>query len=124
MEHGQREKMLSYLDQLMIATKSTDINWVQANPSTFVWDNKEKRGRLVLQQVTQTPKLSKDGKLLFINTYVLQVLDSSGNQKLVLKGSSDDDINARLSSLFEQISNLKTQTAIDFLAAMLPETKA
>ncbi len=123
MDAGQRDKTLLYLDQLLTATKSGMAIWSEANPSTYVWQNKQKGGRIVLQKTGVSPTLKADGQLEISASYVLQALDRVGTPQLMLQGSDDTKIGERLSSLFEHIMHAKTQAAIDFLGSILPETK-
>jgi hypothetical protein len=122
MEPDQRNKTNEYLDQLLTATRSSIIRWDEANPTTFTWTNLEKGARIILQNVGSLPTINEGGQLTMRRRYLMQVVDTSGRQQLVLQGAEDEGINAKLDSLYENIQASKTKSAIDYLGSIIPKS--
>lgn len=121
MNKEQKAQVLSYIEKLVMGTRDKTLNWAEANPTTFVWVNKDNGGRIALQQLPTTAQLSSTG-VVMLTPYMLQGIDQSSAVQLVLQGSEDKDINTRLDELFEVIKNIKTQNSIDFLGSIIPSS--
>lgn len=121
MKTEQRGQMTSYIDQILDSTKLNKINWSNANPTTYVWDNTKNSGRLIVQQLGATPFFNADKKIGLRKNYLMQILDENGVQQLEIQGQFDQEFNAKLQALFEEIEYIKTQKALNFLGSILPQ---
>lgn len=120
-ETNQVDKIMAYLDRLTEATKLGQISWSEANPTTMVWENKDKGGRLVLQKLLNRLEIGDSGVQRVEGQYVLQGFDLDGKMQLVLKEKPDTSVNIKLKTLFEIATSMLFQKSIDFLGSIVPE---
>lgn len=118
-------EFIDYGNKLLDATRSGDIDWTKANPTTFVWEVKSpKRARVTLQQVDRRERDQATRALKTTRAYVFNVHDLAtgavANQRLSVSGTDDPEVNEILKTLFETIASGVTRKGLDFLKSVIP----
>lgn len=121
MEQNQLTEILAYLDQLLQGVKTGKLEWTEGNSATYVWERKEKGGRIVLQRIQAYTTVNDLGKLTMGNMYSMKVLTLDGKPQFALSGATQKDINAKMHDLFQAIETSNMQKGINFLSSLLQE---
>jgi hypothetical protein len=126
MPSPESDELSKYLDQLIEATRDGSMKWVEANPTTLVWDTRSPTpARLALQRFDQQLPVNLEGRtaLKKVTRHVLQVLDTSSHtptQRMMLSGTEDEELNDKLKSLFEAAKSAMVRQSFDFLKSIIP----
>jgi hypothetical protein len=120
-----------YIHGLIEATRSGQMNWMSANPTTYSWDTTTvapQQARLTLQRVehTEAPTI-EGGRVVQKKTisYVLQAYEIRGASavpRTTVIGAENPELDKQLESLFELISFQKKRQALDFLKSVVPKS--
>jgi hypothetical protein len=128
MPRSQTEQLLAYVDDLLKATSEGKIDWREANPTTYFWENPgPNSARLTLQQITVTVKISGPPSATSNaeerTFYVLTVNGlTSGSPDVTLKGQAlDAQINEKLGLIYKLIGADLERREIEFLRSTLPK---
>jgi hypothetical protein len=122
MEQNQLTEILAYLDQLLHGVKTGKLQWMEGNSTAYVWENKEKGGRIVLQRIQAYTTVNDLGKLTMGNMYSMKVLTLEGRPQFALSGATQKDVNAKMHDLFLAIETANMQKGINFLSSLLRES--
>jgi hypothetical protein len=126
MQTVESDELFGYLDQIVNVTKAGKINWVQANPTTYMWNfSTPQAGRVIIQKISAAETFKNPNGTPGIRPvvrFLLQAIDKTGGVKLALNGAENVAINQRLQSVFETIEATIAQRGIDFLKSIIPPT--
>jgi hypothetical protein len=121
-------ELRAYIDELIERTREGNLDWKEANASTFYWE----RGviaRLNLQRTERTvlkfPSNPQGGNKRETN-YILQAFEVAANQwsvRFVIDGTTDAGLNDSLGVLFEEVRALIYRRNMKFLKDLLPPRK-
>lgn len=124
MSSPESSEFKAYVEQLIEATRTGSMKWVEVNPTTFVWDTGEpQRARLTLQRVERVERVMIAGRLTQQKriTYLLSATDLRTNQtRLSLSGADDPDLNTAFENLYKLVIADKAHRNLEFLKSLLP----
>ena len=109
---------LSSIDNIIDATKNGTIDWITANPTTYVW-TPTSRSKVIVQRVQKTEWSTEQGRpgVRTIKRYVFRAIEDT-IQKLLLNGADDEQINKKLETLYNAIAGSVTRKGLDFLKSI------
>lgn len=119
-------QLLEYLDEVIGANSAGRIEWIQANPTTYIWDI-PRRARITLQQTTAVrgePVPGRPGvqKPVQVTTYVFQVQDQTNNTvRMQTQADQSSPLGKKLALLYDNITAKLTQKNLDFLKSLVPK---
>lgn len=110
----------SNLDKIIEDTKKDTIDWIRENPTTYVW-TPTARVKVIVQRVQKTLWWDQQGRpgVRTIKQYVFQVVEDSV-QKLLLNGADEKQVNEKLETLYNTITDSITRKGLDFLKSIPP----
>ena len=120
-----------YVERLIAATRSGEIKWVAANPTTYSWDTSPgvpQRAKLTLQRVEkQEPPSIQQGRVVtrVTRTYVLQALELTPTTTITratINSAEYPALNEQMASLFDWIASEKKRQELDFLKSVFPKS--
>jgi hypothetical protein len=123
-----KNELQGYLDELIAATRKGSIQWVAANPTTFLWDTgAELRGaRISLQRVDRTVPTTGIGGIRGMRrmaAYIFQAFEIEQG-RLVLRvsvdSSEDESVGKKLETLFDFIKTGVSRKGLEFLKDLIP----
>jgi hypothetical protein len=119
-----------YIQRLIEATRSGEMNWSPANPTTYSWDApvvNNQSARLTLQRVEQAePPTVSGGRLVQkkSTSHVLQAFEIRGANaisRVTIRGLDNPELDKQMESLYELIEYEKKRVALDFLKSVIPK---
>lgn len=128
METPELKELFSYLDEITTKTRGGTIEWVQANPTTYMWNvaRPPHPARVTIQRIDAREQFRNPNgtiTLRIVPRYVFQTIDlSSGGVKLSLNGTENSEVNEKLKGLYEAIQSTIARSGIDFLKSIIPPT--
>jgi hypothetical protein len=116
------DEVVTYLDQIIGATRNGQMEWGEANPTTFLWQTAQPTpGRMIIQRVDKTETQVSPLRVVTITTYVFQAIDlKSGAARFTLKGAENEAINKKLGELYNSAKESNARKSLDFLKSILP----
>jgi hypothetical protein len=117
-----------YLDDLAERTRRREIDWREANPTTFIWDtqHESKQARFSVQRVERTIQVQPGGPLAAQKeyNYIFQAFELAKNgqyvARITLSGLNEPELNPKLALLFDLVRAEITNRALEFLKEFLP----
>lgn len=112
-------KLKSTVESLINSTVHGGIDWSRINPTTYVWNNQG--GRVILQQIGKNTRTAAG--IREIKSYLLQVMDQSGDLQLSVSSDSTREAEDSLARLYGSITTAMTNRGLDFLSSLIPPAK-
>ena len=118
------EKLLKYIDDLIVLTRQGTFQWDPINPTTYVWlkpPADDHGARISLQRIVK----SSTGTLRGLPSvhYILQVSELAGAahivDKLNVSGEKTPEVNEKLKALFALIRSGLSEQGLDYLGNIL-----
>ncbi len=135
MANPEIAEIQEYIQRLILATRSGEMKWITANPTTYSWDTPmgaPQRARLTLQRVEVKEGglaglVSVGGVLVpkVSHSYVLQAFEFVGTgimPRITVSGTEYPELKDQMESLFELITSEKKRKELDFLKSIVPKS--
>jgi len=113
------------LDAIKVSTEAGTLEWVKANPATFVWARPLPPARMTLQRIETPPTavVMLRGQPTVVHRgkrFVLQAYDAA-NLRLSIDGGESEELNQKMEQLFDVIMSVQSRKGIEFLKSILPK---
>jgi hypothetical protein len=117
-------ELFQFLDDLTQATHGGRAKWARLNPTTFTYSPPNNPGRIMLQRIQGPQRVQRGNVMQMVNmtTHILQAFDApqQSTPRFAINGTENDQINQKLSVLYDNVASGLTQGDVAFLQSLLP----